>query len=244
MRPVNEKEGGLICVGSFDPGVGPVESMSTEAIIETVNSAKADFLAVALGAKEGQAWLLRNHRRLQTPVRVHLGAAINFQAGTIRRAPAFIRACGLEWAWRIKEEPQLWKRYWNDGIVLLQLVLTHVVPLVILSRWHRLRWGRKPLNLLIIRAEDHKSVILSINGAAIVQNVGNALPHFQDAVATAKDIVINFTDTRLIDARFFGLLTVLNKTLKRQQLHLRFTGVSPRIARIFRLNGFGFLLPT
>ena len=43
-----------------------------------------------------------------------------------------MRKWGLEWLWRIKEEPQLWRRYWNDGIVLLQLLLTHVVPLLLL----------------------------------------------------------------------------------------------------------------
>ena len=58
-----------------------------------------------------------------------------------------MRKWGLEWLWRIKEEPQLWRRYWDDGIVLLQLLLTNVIPLVILTRWHRLRWGRKAREL-------------------------------------------------------------------------------------------------
>ena len=208
---LNAEPGGMTCVGSFYPGFCTVDEMSTDAIFDTINSSNADFLVAALGAKKGQAWLLQNHDRLQIPIRVHLGAAINFQAGTIKRAPARMRKWGLEWLWRIKEEPQLWRRYWDDGLVLLELVLTQVVPLVILSRWHRLRWGRKAQDLLIKRTEDHKSVILSINGAAIAQNVGNALPYFQEAVAAAKDIAINFTDTRLIDARFLGLLLMLNK---------------------------------
>ena len=80
--------------------------------------------------------------------------------------------------------------------------------------------------------------------ALLLRTLGNALPYFQDAAAAAKDVVINFADTRLIDARFLGLLIMLNKKLKRQQLHLTFTGISPRIARIFRLHGFGFLLGT
>jgi N-acetylglucosaminyldiphosphoundecaprenol N-acetyl-beta-D-mannosaminyltransferase len=239
---LNAESGGLICAGSFYPGFCTVDEMSADAIIETVNASDADFLVAALGAKNGQAWLLRNYDRLQIPVRVHLGAVINFQAGTVRRAPERMRKWGLEWLWRIKEEPQLWRRYWGDGLVLLELVLTRVFPLVILSRWNRLGWGRKAKDLLINRVEDHKSVILSINGAAIAQNVGNALPYFQDAVAATKDVVINFTDTRLIDPRFLGLLIMLNKILKKQQLHLTLTGISPRIARIFRLHGFGFLL--
>jgi N-acetylglucosaminyldiphosphoundecaprenol N-acetyl-beta-D-mannosaminyltransferase len=239
---LNAERGGLTCVGSFYPGFCTVDEMSTDPILDLINSSNADFLVAALGAKKGQAWLLRNHDRLRIPIRVHLGATINFQAGTVTRAPARMRKWGLEWLWRIKEEPQLWRRYWGDGLVLLELVLTRVFPLVILSRWNRLGWGRKAKDLLINRVEDHKSVILSINGAAIAQNVGNALPYFQDAVAATKDVVINFTDTRLIDPRFLGLLIMLNKILKKQQLHLTLTGISPRIARIFRLHGFGFLL--
>jgi N-acetylglucosaminyldiphosphoundecaprenol N-acetyl-beta-D-mannosaminyltransferase len=243
-KKLNVEPGCITCAGSFYPGFCTVDEMSTDAILDHINSSNADFLIAALGAIKGQAWLLRNHDHLQIPVRVHLGAALNFQAGTIKRAPAHMRKWGLEWLWRIKEEPQLWRRYWNDGIVLLQLVLTHVVPLVILARWHRLRWGRKAQELLIKRSEDPKSVILSVNGAATAQNLGKALPCFQDALAEAKNIVINFIDTCLIDARFLGLLLMLNKQLKRRGLHLSFMGISPRIARIFRLHGFGFLLRT
>jgi N-acetylglucosaminyldiphosphoundecaprenol N-acetyl-beta-D-mannosaminyltransferase len=239
---LNSEDGGMTCVGSFYPGFCTVDEMSTDAIIETVNSSNAEFLAAALGAKKGQAWLLRNHDRLSIPVRVHLGAAINIQAGTIKRAPLGMRKWGLEWLWRIKEEPKLWRRYWDDGFVLLELVLTRVIPLLILARWYRLKWGRKGRDLLIERAEDHKSVILSINGDANGRNIGNAVSSFQEAAAVTKHIVINFTDTRLIDTRFLGLLLMLSKHLKGQHLHLTFTGVSPRIAGIFRLNGFEFLL--
>jgi Glycosyl transferase WecG/TagA/CpsF family len=89
--------------------------MSRDQMIDKVNASEADFLAVSLGAKKGQLWLHRNHQRLAIPVRAHLGAAINFQAGTVKRAPPRLRAWGLEWLWRIKEEPQLWRRYGHDG---------------------------------------------------------------------------------------------------------------------------------
>ena len=86
----------------------------------------ADFLAVSLGAKKGQLWLHRNHQRLTVPVRAHLGVTVNFQAGTVKRAPPRLRAWGLEWLWRIKEEPHLWRRYAHDGWVLLGLIFTRV----------------------------------------------------------------------------------------------------------------------
>jgi len=105
----------LRCVGAIEPGFGTVEQMSQDHIIEEVNASEADFLAVSLGAKKGQLWLHRNYHRLTIPVRSHLGAVINFQAGTVKRAPPRLRAWGLERLWRIKEEPHLWRRYAHDG---------------------------------------------------------------------------------------------------------------------------------
>jgi N-acetylglucosaminyldiphosphoundecaprenol N-acetyl-beta-D-mannosaminyltransferase len=238
---LNAEPGGMRCVGSFYPGFCTVDEMSTEPIIDTINSSNADFLVVALGAKKGQEWLRRNHDRLHIPIRVHLGAAINFQAGSVRRAPLHMRKWGLEWLWRIKEEPQLWKRYWHDGIVALRLVLMHVLPLMILTRWHRFRSADNK-GLMIKRIEDHKSVIFEFSGVATVKSIESAVPCFENALAMARNIVINLADTRQIDTRFLGLLLMLNKQLKRQGLQLGFTGVTPQIARVFRLNGFGFLL--
>jgi len=239
---INAESGALTCVGSHDPGFCTIEEMSTDAILDTINSSKADFLAAALGAKKGQIWLLRNRDRLTIPVRAHLGATINFQAGTLKRAPAWLQKRGLEWLWRIKEEPVLWRRYWRDGLLLLELILIQVAPLLVLNWWHRARRGEKGHGLLIERTEDHKSVILSINGDAVARNIGTAVASFEKAAAGRKPLVINFTKTRLIDARFLGLLIMLRKLLKGQRHHLSLTGVPPRIAKIIRLNGFGFLL--
>jgi len=243
-KTLNAESSGLTCAGSFYPGFGTVDEMSTDAILNSINSSNADFLAAALGAKKGQAWLLRNHDRLRIPIRVHLGATINFQAGTLKRAPARMRKWGLEWLWRIKEEPQLWRRYWDDGLALLWLVLTQVIPLIILHHWYRLKLSGKSQYLRVERTDDHKSVILSIDGVATAESIGNAVSSFVDAASAGKSTVINFANTRLIDARFLGLLLMLDKQLKRQHLQLILAGMSPRIARLFRLNGFGYLLPT
>ncbi len=115
---INAQNGGVVCVGSLFPGYGSVEEMSTDAIIDTINVSKADCLIVAMGARKGHLWLHRNRDRLKIPIRAQLGATVNFQAGTIRRAPRRMRDWGLEWLYRIKEEPSLWRRYWTDGRIL------------------------------------------------------------------------------------------------------------------------------
>ena len=139
-RKLNDNATGLRCVGWTCPGFGSLDELSQDQFINQINASDADLLVVALGARKGQLWLRRNGHRLTIPVRTHLGAVINFQAGTVRRAPHVLRKLGLEWLWRIKEEPHLWRRYWHDGGVLLRLLFTRLLPLAISAR--RLRAAR------------------------------------------------------------------------------------------------------
>jgi N-acetylglucosaminyldiphosphoundecaprenol N-acetyl-beta-D-mannosaminyltransferase len=243
-QKLNSENTKILCVGTLYPGFGSIEEMSSPRILETINNSRAEFLAVALGAQRGQAWLLRNHRAIQIPVRVHLGATITFQAGIIKRAPLVLQKCGLEWLWRIKEEPKLWKRYWNDGKVLLALLLNHVVPLLLLRLWDQLNPKNSRQDLQVRLINDHDFVTIDLSGAATRDTVNQAVAEFKAAVGASKNVIINFAKTRQIDARFIGLILMLNKQLKKHGHRLRFIGVSSRIRRRIRLNGFEFLFQT
>lgn len=123
---LNSEAGGVSCTGFESPGFGSVESMSTQPIIDRINAAQADFVVVALGAVKGQAWIERNRSRFDAPVVSYLGAVVNFVAGTVPRAPAWLPRMGLEWMWRIAQEPGLLRRYASDGARFIALVLRQV----------------------------------------------------------------------------------------------------------------------
>ncbi|WP_426609748.1 WecB/TagA/CpsF family glycosyltransferase [Bradyrhizobium sp. McL0616] len=231
------------CLGTMDPGFGEVDELSADNIINAVNSSGADFLVVSLGAKKGQLWLQRNHHRLKIPIRAHLGAAIGFQAGVIKRAPPIVRACGFEWLWRIKEERYLWKRYRHDGLVLLRLLFTRILPLAALNRWHQLSQRLWPQELLIAKLrEDDGSIEFGLSGSALQMHVSRASKLFGEALATNRDIIIDLSRTQTIDARFFGMLMMLHKELTNRKAKLLFTGVTPAIRRVFQLTELGYLL--
>jgi N-acetylglucosaminyldiphosphoundecaprenol N-acetyl-beta-D-mannosaminyltransferase len=240
---LNAKPDGLACVGSMYPGFCEVSEMSKDLIIDAVNSSGADCLAASLGAKKGQQWLHRNRLRLTIPVRVHLGAAINFQAGSVKRAPPIVCAWGLEWLWRIKEENYLWKRYRDDGFVLMRLLLTRVLPLTLITRWHRLR-GNHLQDLLIRKSFDGQSITISLCGGASEKHIQKAAACFHEALTAKRNVIIDLLDTRLLDARFFGLLLMLRKELRSRGAKLIFKNISRPVARMFRLNELEFLLST
>jgi N-acetylglucosaminyldiphosphoundecaprenol N-acetyl-beta-D-mannosaminyltransferase len=239
-RALNAEPGGVHCVGSLDPGFGSVEELSRDDMINTINSSGADFLVVSLGGKKGQLWLKHNYDRLRIPIRAHLGASLNFQAGTVKRAPRVLQRLGLEWLWRVKEEPHLWKRYWNDGCKLLRLTLTHILPLVVYRL--QLKNQRNLEDAIITQIHDDRRVTIRISGPAIDRHVFKFIPALRSAVATKKLIVIDFSKTDAIDSRFLGLLLMLRKVLGSSVADPVFMGLSPELKRIFRLHGAGFLL--
>jgi N-acetylglucosaminyldiphosphoundecaprenol N-acetyl-beta-D-mannosaminyltransferase len=242
-RALNARPSGLCCVGFLYPGFGSVEEMSREEIIQDINSSNADFLVASLGAKKGQLWLLHNHHRLSIPVRAHLGAALNFAADALRRAPLVMQKVGLEWLWRIKEEPYLWKRYWTDGSVLLRLLITRILPLIILQFWIQLKQKNNEQNLVVTQTLTNETTSVNLFGSATTEHLNKIVSALRTAIATQKSIVVDLTEVTVIDARFIGLLLMLFKTMKRVGAKASLAGVSPSLTRIFRLYGVGFLLP-
>jgi N-acetylglucosaminyldiphosphoundecaprenol N-acetyl-beta-D-mannosaminyltransferase len=141
---INRRGGGVRCVGHDTAGFGSIESMSGDEQIARINRSGAQFVVVALGAAKGQAWIEHNAARLSAPVLSHLGAVVNFAAGTVARAPRWMQSLGLEWLWRIKEEPSLWRRYWSDGVALAALLLSCVLPDALEARRSRGPDARAP----------------------------------------------------------------------------------------------------
>jgi N-acetylglucosaminyldiphosphoundecaprenol N-acetyl-beta-D-mannosaminyltransferase len=232
----------LKCVGWVCPKFGSVSELSADHLIDEINASGADFLMAALGAVKGQLWIQHNHRRLQVPIRAHLGAVINFQAGSVARAPAILQKLGLEWLWRIRQEPYLWRRYWNDGIVFLRLMVTNVIPLAVKAYTLRRRSKREGQKLIIEQSHGSSSVNLRFSGFATDEHVEEATARFREAMMNKKKVVIDLANTLGIDARFLGLLLMVRKNLKGRGLSLEIAGASAEMEKTFRLNGASYLL--
>ena len=81
-------------------------------VLESVRAARPDLVLVALGAPKQELWIAEAASELRPAVLLGIGAAVDFIAGTARRAPPWLSAAGLEWLYRLAREPRrLWKRY-------------------------------------------------------------------------------------------------------------------------------------
>ena len=81
-------------------------------IVERINAAKPDVLFVALGNPKQELWMGRNAAKLDVGAMIGIGGTFNFIAGRVKRAPKWMQKSGLEWIYRIIQEPgRLWRRY-------------------------------------------------------------------------------------------------------------------------------------
>ena len=81
-------------------------------IVERINASRPDVLFVALGNPKQELWMGRNAAKLKVGVMIGIGGTFNFIAGRVKRAPRWVQKSGLEWIYRIIQEPgRLWKRY-------------------------------------------------------------------------------------------------------------------------------------
>ena len=93
-------------------------------IIEDIKEKKPDILIVCLGVPKQELWIKKHKDELGVPVIFGNGAAFDFVAGCFKRAPIWMQKCGLEWFFRLIQEPKrLWKRYLIGNIYFLFLVV-------------------------------------------------------------------------------------------------------------------------
>jgi len=235
---LNASQGAMRCVGAYSPGFGSLADMSTPAIIERINASNADLLVVALGAKRGQAWIEHNLAALRTPLISHLGAVVNFVAGTVSRAPSRVGGLGLEWLWRIKEEPALWRRYWHDGVALLRLVVRCALPGALAERRTR---NAKSAPVLAER-DDGRHYTVILGGAwhdAVLAELRRALARM---TAQPRQIRVELLADCSLDSAALGLLLLLYGHQSKVGAGLTVHTQSAALRRAMRAQNVEFLL--
>ena len=241
-RSINEKSTGLSCVGYHTPSYGTVDEMSESKVIDNINLSGADFLVVALGAKKAQAWIVNNLHRIQLPIVGNLGAVINFEAKRLKRAPVRLQKIGLEWAWRIKEEPHLWKRYWNDGKFFLYLLMTKIFPYVFWLKLNQQRLKQLSHKSTVILSEEEDCSRITISGVVLDPVTPDIRSLMRRASMQNKNIQIDLAKAEYLSPGILGLLLLLKKQLDKQGLQMKVVGLQPNMKKLLDWNGLAYLI--
>ena len=123
---------GLQIAGGYSPPFRPLTPEEDDAAATRINAARPDVVWVGLGSPKQDLWMAKHRERLNAPLLVGVGAAFDFYTGRTHQAPRWMMPLGLEWLFRLLNEPRrLWRRYllgnprfvWN--VALQRLGLRH-----------------------------------------------------------------------------------------------------------------------
>ncbi len=131
---VAEEAARLLC--QANPGLeiagvyaGSPRPADEDAIVAMIQAAHPDMLFVAYGAPQQDLWIVRTRQRLGVPLAMGVGGTLDFIAGRRRRAPRWMQTLGIEWLFRLAQEPSRWRR---------MLALPRFAGLVLLDAARRL----------------------------------------------------------------------------------------------------------
>ena len=233
----------LKLVGAYSPPFKPLLEMDHEGILARIREAKPDLLFVAFGCPKQEKWINMHYRRMGVPVSIGVGATIDFLAGTVKRAPVWMQKTGLEWIFRMLQEPRrLAKRYGKDLWVFGMAIQRQVRD----SRVRRA--ARKPE-----RAMGAKATVIPVVSAGVAP--GRPVPKIQrlegperlDAAAAGDlrnvwvsaveggDVVLDLGSTQFADSTGIGLLTRLRRQARESGREFRLAAVGSRIGDSLRL---------
>jgi N-acetylglucosaminyldiphosphoundecaprenol N-acetyl-beta-D-mannosaminyltransferase len=102
----------LLIAGGAPTPARPLSPVDNDEIIEAINRVGPDVVWVGMGTGYQERWIAQNRHRLRAPVLIGVGAAFDMHSKRVRQAPAWMQRTGLEWFFRLLQEPlRLWRRY-------------------------------------------------------------------------------------------------------------------------------------
>ena len=124
---LEKKYPGLQVVGTYSPPYGfEKDETEIERIKKQIKDVAPHILIVGLGCPKQELFILHHKDELNVPISLGLGASLDFEAGNVKRAPKWMADHGLEWVYRIFQDPKrLVKRYLVDDRKILRLAIKY-----------------------------------------------------------------------------------------------------------------------
>jgi glycosyltransferase, WecB/TagA/CpsF family len=114
-------------VGMYSPPFGFEKNYEElNKINKMISSFHPDIVIACFGCPKQEKWIYENYKKYDAIISICAGATVDFLAGNVTRAPKWMREWGLEWMYRLLQEPKrLFKRYLVDDVKIIGLILKY-----------------------------------------------------------------------------------------------------------------------
>jgi N-acetylglucosaminyldiphosphoundecaprenol N-acetyl-beta-D-mannosaminyltransferase len=225
----------LIIAGHYSPPFLPLHEMNHEEVTRRIRDVQPDLLFVSFGCPKQEKWIAMHYRSLGVPVCIGVGGTIDFLAGTIKRAPKWMRKSGTEWLYRVAREPRrLCKRYLNDVAWFGQAIF---------RQWWQMHFAKMPGRKAQSASTEghHIYRIIRVPEEFDIHFVRREAMLCEEALASCRHCAFDLQNVKFIDSSGMGLLIRLQK--KARITGRQFLLVSPSNAvqsalKLMRLKDF------
>ncbi len=199
----------LQVAGAYAPPFRALAEMDHEEILCRVRAAEPDILFVSFGCPKQEQWIAMHYRQLEVPVCLGVGATIDFLAGRVSRAPVWMRANGLEWTYRLLQEPRrLFRRYLTD--------LCCFGPDLLAQECTQLRRGLLPTGGSVVTVSSAPSGVevraTGVLDRAVLERHGVVLAPLSEGQCDCR---LDVSAVSFIDDTMAAALTVWHRRLRR-----------------------------
>lgn len=223
---VREQYPQLKLAGHFSPPFADLLDMDLDEIRTQIRLARPDLLFVSFGSPKGEKWIRLMLEELRVPVSISVGATLDFLAGTVARAPRWMRRTGTEWLFRVIQEPRrLTKRYltgfWVVGRVLAR------------QCWHMRETGSVPattLPALPTQSESPDRCDWKLPPRWDAAAVKAAWSHTGNLLADLRPTLIDLSEVSIIDSTGLGWLMHVQSIARRRGKRLVCAGATKELA--------------
>jgi N-acetylglucosaminyldiphosphoundecaprenol N-acetyl-beta-D-mannosaminyltransferase len=115
---------GLKVAGTYCPPFRPATDEEDRHAVQMINATSPDIVWIGLGAPKQERWMAAHIGRIRAAAMIGVGAAFDFHSGNVKWSPAWIRRLGMEWAYRLAQNPgRMWRRNVIDSPLFLSKVM-------------------------------------------------------------------------------------------------------------------------
>lgn len=223
-------------------------------ILEEINLCRPDILLIAFGNPKQEMWFERNRSKLKAAVTIGIGGTFEFITGRVKRAPEWVQKSGLEWIFRLTQDPvRLFKRYFIGFFKFGTLIL----PPILYTRYRQIcfrlsaKTGRK--NALFTNEcheeiPEHPSAVpiqsICFDDPLDAAAVAGMADGIMDRGTASNALILDLSRVSFMDSSGLGLLVRFYQRARNQQTHLALCGVCPTVLRTLKVTRILDLMKT
>jgi N-acetylglucosaminyldiphosphoundecaprenol N-acetyl-beta-D-mannosaminyltransferase len=219
-----------LSVVGYSPPFGKLLEMDHEGIKQRIAEADPDLLFVSFGCPKQEKWIAMHYQSLGIPVAAGVGGTIDFLAGQLKRAPAWMQRTGTEWIFRMLQEPRrLFCRYVKDFWFF---------GWNILAQWwqmrHRRSKGVGPQVSAPVKSEAAWQWV-QLPEQLDMTAVRDDVLLLDQILADGRHCLLGMKEVKFVDSTGMGLLIRLQKKIRGTGRQLILLDPSPVVKRALKL---------